>query len=133
MFPYAPASFTRHVTLCYQRFTNPDKILRNVPLRTCSLCSAYSNDSCRGVRVHPMDPGAYLRLTLTRYSFTPKLSCTRQSSWYCPAHLYRSHDCNTIAIQLHTCCAIYDAYPTPPLYAIHNTILAMAISCNGQI
>jgi len=42
--------------------------------------------------------------------------------------------CNarTIAMLLHVYCAIYDAPPTPLLYAIHHTILAMAISCKGQ-
>jgi len=38
----------------------------------------------------------------------------------------------TIAILLHVYCARYDAPPTPPLYAIHYTILVMAISCKGQ-
>jgi len=33
----------------------------------------------------------------TRYSFTPKCSCTSQSSFYCPLHLHCSHYCNTIA------------------------------------
>jgi len=37
------------------------------------------------------------------------------------------------AILLHDHCAIYDP-PRPPLaYAIHYTILAMAISCKGQV
>ena len=31
------------------------------------------------------------------YSFTPKLSCTSQSSLYCPLHLHGSHNCNTLA------------------------------------
>jgi len=39
----------------------------------------------------------------------------------------------TIAILLHVHCAIYDALPTPLVYAIHHTILPMAISCKGQI
>jgi len=38
----------------------------------------------------------------------------------------------TIAILVHVYCAIYDAPPTPPLYAIHKTVLATAISCKGQ-
>jgi len=40
---------------------------------------------------------------------------------------------HTIAILLHIYCAIYDALPTPLLYAIHHTILVMAISCKGQV
>jgi len=38
----------------------------------------------------------------------------------------------TTAILLHVYCAIYDAPPTPLWYAIHHTILVMAISCKGQ-
>jgi len=38
----------------------------------------------------------------------------------------------TIAILLHVYCARYDDPPTPPLYAIHYTILVMTISCKGQ-
>jgi len=49
--------------------------------------------------------------------------------------LFATPNCNahTITILLDECCAIYDAPPTPPLYAIHNTILAMAISCQGPL
>jgi len=39
----------------------------------------------------------------------------------------------TIAVLLHVYCAIYDTPPTPLVYAIHNSILAMAISCKGQV
>jgi len=39
----------------------------------------------------------------------------------------------TIAILLHVYCAIYDAPPTPLVYAIHHTILVIAISCKGQL
>ena len=35
----------------------------------------------------------------------------------------------TIAMLLHIYCAIYDAPATPHLYAMHNTILPMTISC----
>ena len=38
----------------------------------------------------------------------------------------------TLAILLHVYCAIYDAPPTPLVYAIHHTILVIAISCKGQ-
>jgi len=37
-----------------------------------------------------------------------------------------------IAILEHGHCAIYASPPTPLLYAIHNIILVMAISCKGQ-
>ena len=36
-------------------------------------------------------------LAFTRYSFTPKLSCTSQSSVSFPLHLHCSHYCNMIA------------------------------------
>jgi len=39
----------------------------------------------------------------------------------------------TIAIPVHVYCARYDAPPIPPWYAIHYTILVMAISCKGQL
>jgi len=38
-----------------------------------------------------------------------------------------------IAILLHDYRAIYDPPPTPLLYAMHYTILGMAISCKGQV
>jgi len=37
-----------------------------------------------------------------------------------------------IAILLHDHCAIYAVPSTPLLYAIHHTILVMAILCKGQ-
>jgi len=46
------------------------------------------------------------------YSFTSKLSCTNQSSCYCPPSICIAH---TIAILLHGQCAIYDPPPNPPL------------------
>ena len=40
---------------------------------------------------------------------------------------------HTIATLLHDECAIYDPHPTPLVYAIHHTILAVEISCKGQL
>jgi len=37
-----------------------------------------------------------------------------------------------IALLLRDHCAIYARLPTSPFYAIHHTILVMAISCRGQ-
>jgi len=37
-----------------------------------------------------------------------------------------------IAILLHNQCAMYALPPTLPIYAIHHTMLVMAISCKGQ-
>jgi len=39
---------------------------------------------------------------------------------------------HTTAILLRDVCAIYDLPPTLPVYAIHHTILVIAISCKGQ-
>jgi len=50
------------------------------------------------------------RLAFTRYSFTSKLLSTNQSTFYCPAHLHRPHDCNTLLDY----CAIYDPPPRLP-------------------
>ena len=38
-----------------------------------------------------------------------------------------------IAILLHDYCAIYNPPTNPLVYAIHHTILTIAISCKGQI
>jgi len=40
---------------------------------------------------------------------------------------------HTIALLLHAYCAIYDPPPTALVYAIHHTILVMAISRKGQL
>jgi len=49
-------------------------------------------------------------------------------------HLIPPHTCNahTVAIVLHDYCARYASPLTLLLYAIHRTIMAMAISCEGQ-
>jgi len=43
--------------------------------------------------------------------------------------------CNahTIAIALHDCCARHAPPPTLLVYAVHRTMLVMAIVCNGQV
>jgi len=46
-----------------------------------------------------------------------------------PPHLQSLHYCNTIARLLRN---IRPSPPTPRLYAIHYTIVVMAISCKGQ-
>jgi len=84
------------------------------------------------VRENPLEgsEGIGRDLTLTRYCFTSKLYCGSQSSFYCPPTC-KSYP---IAILVYAHFAIY----APPqtnnlLYAIHYTILAMAISCKGQV
>jgi len=64
------------------------------------------------------------------------LFCGSQSSFFPPPPTYKA---SPIAIRLHIHCAIYalrNIRPPPPppsLYAIHHTILDMAISCKGQV
>ena len=43
-----------------------------------------------------------------------------------------TYNAPSIATRMHDYCAIYDAPPTPLLYAIQHTILVIAISCKGQ-
>jgi len=56
-------------------------------------------------------------------------------SWKSIILLLTSPTCKAypIAILLHDHCAIHAPPPTPPLNTKHHTILAMAISCKGQI
>jgi len=71
----------------------------------------------------PMD---ILRLAFTRYSFTSRLLCTNQSSFHCPPpNMHCPYYCNT-SVRLSR-----NIRPTRTflLYAIHHTILVMAISC----
>jgi len=68
-------------------------------------------------------------LASTRYCFTSELYCESQLSFYCPLHLQSLPYCNTIARVL---CNIRPPPPNPPVYAMHHTILVMAISCKGQ-
>ena len=71
-----------------------------------------------------------LPLAFTRDSFTSKLYCGSLSFLCCPLQT-----CNAcpVAILVHGHCAIYAPPPTLPLYAIHHTLLVMAISlCKGS-
>jgi len=54
-------------------------------------------------------------LAFTRYSITPTLSCTSQSSLYCPLHLHCSHDCNSIARLMRD-----TRSPTDPTFLCHT-------------
>jgi len=69
-------------------------------------------------------------LAFTRDSFTSRLLCTNQPSVHslppptCIAH--------PGAIRFHNYWTVYDFLLTSRLYAIHRTILIMAISCKGQ-
>jgi len=62
--------------------------------------------------------------------FTSRRLWTNQSSLYCPSHLHCPHGCSTIAILLRDIRAPSDL-PDPPVYAIHHTILCIAVSCKG--
>jgi len=62
------------------------------------------------------------------FNFKAFVSEQRQSHFYCPP----TCNAHTIAILLHDYCASIRSPPTPHLYAVQHTILAMAISCKGQ-
>ena len=85
--------------------------------------------SVRGPSLSETHAAASLRtLAFTRYWFTWKLLCTNQSFFYRqlpPVPTLSQCYCTSIA-QYTT------PPPTPHLYAIHNTILVVAISCKGQ-
>jgi len=49
-------------------------------------------------------------LAFTRYSFTSKLMCTSQSSFYCPSPMQCPHDCNSFARLLRNS----RPFPDPP-------------------
>jgi len=67
-------------------------------------------------------------LAFTRYCFTLHLLCGRQSSFSC-----RLPPALPALLQYYcTYVARYDAPPAPPVYAIHYTILVMAISSKEQ-
>jgi len=68
-------------------------------------------------------------LALTIDCFISKLYCGSPSSLYSHPPTCKAYP---IAILLHAHCAIYAPPPTPLVYAIHNTLLVMAISCKGQ-
>jgi len=68
-------------------------------------------------------------LAFTRYCFTSKLHCESLSFLCCPPQTCNAYP---VAILLHAHCAMYAPPPTLPVYAIHHTILVMAISCKGQ-
>jgi len=70
------------------------------------------------------------RLALTRHRFTSKLYCGSQSSFYCPPPTSKGYP---IAILLHGHFATRAPPPPTPLYAIHHTLLVMAISYKGQL
>jgi len=52
---------------------------------------------------------------------------------YHPFILLPTYKAYPIATLLHAHCAIYTPPPNPPLYAIHHTILVIAISCKDQV
>jgi len=66
-------------------------------------------------------------LACTRYCFTSKLYCGSPSFFYAPRHLQSLPYCMTIARPLRNIRPPTD----PSLYAIHHTLLVMAISCKG--
>ena len=77
---------------------------------------------------HDHDDMLTLTSAFTRYSYTSRLLCTNQSSFYWPLPPALP------ALLQHHCTSI-KRYTTPPrtplLYAIHHTKLVIAISCKG--
>jgi len=69
------------------------------------------------------------RLGLNKIFFYLAAFAHESTVFYCLPPICIAH---TSAILLHDYCAIYDTPSTPLLYAIHRTILVMAISCKGQ-
>jgi len=68
-------------------------------------------------------------LAFTRYCFTSKLYCGSPSSVYCPP----PHAKPTLLQYYCTTTAQHTPPTDPPaLYAKHQTILVMAISCKGK-
>jgi len=89
-----------------------------------------STSRCGPSRRPPTCAAVRTTLAFTRYCFTSRL--LRESLILllplppiCKAH--------PNAIPLHDHCAVYAPPPTPPLYALHQTVLVMAISCKGQV
>ena len=72
---------------------------------------------------------ALTRLSLYKILFHLKAVLWSISSFYCYPPACNAYN---IAILLHAHCTIYVPPPILPLYAIHHTILMMAISCKGQ-
>jgi len=65
----------------------------------------------------------------TRYFSTLKLYYGSLYSLCCPPPICNAYP---FSILLHDLCTIYAPPPTPPLYAIHHSLLGMAILCKGQ-
>ena len=85
-------------------------------LETSSLAAARSPSSSR--------------LSLYKILFHFKAVLWSISSFYCYPPACNAYN---IAILSHAHCTIHVPPPTLPLYAIHHTILMMAISCKGQL
>jgi len=75
-------------------------------------------------------PSRARHLALTRHCFTSNLDGGSLYSLCCSPPTCNAYP---IAIILQDLCTIYAPPPTPPLYAIHHTILGMVILCNGQL
>jgi len=89
-------------------------------------CAAGSFTFCRRY-----GRGGYRRLAfVTRYCFTSRLFCGSQSSLYCPPPPPATP---TILQYYCTPIAQYTTpHPSPLVYTIHHTTLAMAVSCEGH-
>jgi len=101
----------------------------NTPIHSMDISTRDRPVQCQGVR--PVYAGSESELSLYKMLFYfLKLYCGSQSSFYCPPPQCKTYP---VAMPLHGYCAIYAPPPPPPVYAIHHTILVMAISCKGQV
>jgi len=94
---------------------------------TQTLNPAHLTPAGRGPIFTRTSQSVYI-LAFPRYCFT-RLLCTNQSSVYCPLP-------SALPALLQYYCTSSTQHTTPPrppfVYAIHHTILVMAISCEGQ-
>ena len=111
---------------------NPNPGLAHSPLkrRVIQPCRKLDHRGVSPTYTEPQSDTAGGRgLAFTRYCFTSKLYCGSPSSFYCPPQPAKptlpQHFCTPIA-------RYTTPRPTPPLYAIHHTLLVMAIWCKGQ-
>ena len=81
----------------------------------CVICALSFLISCTFSDLACGQAGGGAGLAFTRYSFTPKQSCTIESSLYCPVRLHCSHYCNTTARLLH------NIRPPPDLPCVCHT------------
>ena len=101
----------------------------------CQLSSKRLEDNWHSDLVCSTLTSHVTRLAVWQLSLYKILFRDKALSWESIILLLTPPTCEAYAIEilLHDHCAIHAPPPTPPLNAIHHTILAMAISCKGQL